>query len=288
MQRTIRSNSNSNKMLHVNARSQHPMYPQRVVVTDENVMWHKQWKDYSPISYTSSQVFQNDRTKVTNGWADPPDFKSMQDEYDRSRSYEDVQLLSKDGLPLNPKGRTGMIGRGLLGKWGSNHAADPIVTRWSSDELQVALIIRSDTKEPAIPGGMVDAGECASATLRREFGEEAGGQLTCEQMDEIFHPSKGVLIYKGYVDDPRNTDNAWMETMVMHFHVSDALGEAMTLDGGSDAVHAEWIGVKDPCMKKLYASHTPFILMMLVQFEARETHNKRKAWLLDAIRMLVD
>lgn len=26
-------------------------------------------------------------------------------------------------------GRTGMIGRGLLGKWGPNHAADPIVTR---------------------------------------------------------------------------------------------------------------------------------------------------------------
>ena len=26
-------------------------------------------------------------------------------------------------------GRTGMVGRGLLGKWGPNHAVDPIVTR---------------------------------------------------------------------------------------------------------------------------------------------------------------
>lgn len=32
--------------------------------------------------------------------------------------------------PLNPVGRTGLIGRGVLGKWGPNHAADPIVTRW--------------------------------------------------------------------------------------------------------------------------------------------------------------
>ena len=32
-------------------------------------------------------------------------------------------------LYRNPVGRTGMIGRGLLGKWGPNHAADPIVTR---------------------------------------------------------------------------------------------------------------------------------------------------------------
>ena len=30
----------------------------------------------------------------------------------------------------NPVGRTGMVGRGLLGRWGPNHAADPIVTRY--------------------------------------------------------------------------------------------------------------------------------------------------------------
>lgn len=29
----------------------------------------------------------------------------------------------------NPTGRTGLTGRGLLGRWGPNHAADPIVTR---------------------------------------------------------------------------------------------------------------------------------------------------------------
>ena len=27
-----------------------------------------------------------------------------------------------------------------------------------------------------------------------------------------------VQIYRGYVDDPRNTDNAWMETIAMNFH----------------------------------------------------------------------
>lgn len=29
-------------------------------------------------------------------------------------------------------------------------------------------------------------------------------------------------VYKGYVDDPRNTDNAWMETVAVNFH--DELG----------------------------------------------------------------
>jgi ADP-ribose pyrophosphatase len=32
--------------------------------------------------------------------------------------------------PLNPSGRTGISSRGQLGKWGPNHAADPIVTRY--------------------------------------------------------------------------------------------------------------------------------------------------------------
>lgn len=33
-------------------------------------------------------------------------------------------------IPRNPMGRTGMSGRGLLGRFGPNHAADPIVTRY--------------------------------------------------------------------------------------------------------------------------------------------------------------
>ena len=32
-----------------------------------------------------------------------------------------------------------------------------------------------------------------------------------------------VQIYRGYVDDPRNTDNAWMETVVINFH--DEIGD---------------------------------------------------------------
>ena len=41
-----------------------------------------------------------------------------------------TQFDAISGAPLNPLGRTGLAGRGLLGKWGPNHAADPIVTRW--------------------------------------------------------------------------------------------------------------------------------------------------------------
>lgn len=80
------------------------------------------------------------------------------------------------GRPLNPMGRTGLADRGLLGKWGPNHAADPIVTRYhpTTGQLQVVAIQRKDTGQWALPGGMVDPGECVSQTVLREFTEEAG------------------------------------------------------------------------------------------------------------------
>ena len=34
-----------------------------------------------------------------------------------------------EGMPRNPRGRTGMRGRGHLYRWGPNHASDPVVVR---------------------------------------------------------------------------------------------------------------------------------------------------------------
>lgn len=41
-------------------------------------------------------------------------------------------------------GRTGICGRGLLGRWGPNHAADPIVSRFYNGQLQFVGIQRND------------------------------------------------------------------------------------------------------------------------------------------------
>lgn len=34
----------------------------------------------------------------------------------------------------------------------------------------------------------------------------------------ILQKSVSFQVYEGYVDDPRNTDNAWMETVAVNFH----------------------------------------------------------------------
>jgi ADP-ribose pyrophosphatase len=199
----------------------------------------------------------------------------------------DVERRSQNGLygvehgrPRNPAGRTGLVGRGLLGRWGPNHAADPILTRWKRDSkgnkvthpdsgkniLQFVAIKRKDCGEWAIPGGMVDPGEKISTTLKREFGEEAMNslqksraekQMLEKQLHSLFS-QEHFVVYKGYVDDPRNTDNAWIETEAVNYH--DETGEIMdylSLKAGDDAEEVKWVDIIDTL--KLYASHSQLI-----------------------------
>ncbi|MCL4137255.1 UNVERIFIED_CONTAM: hypothetical protein GTU68_030782 [Idotea baltica] len=174
-------------------------------------------------------------------------------------------------------GRTGIIGRGCLGRWGPNHAADPIVTRWKLTEsgsfgfsevsgnkiLQFVSIQRRDCGEWAIPGGMVDPGEKVTSTLQREFLEEAlnshemgdlDKEKAKEDLKQLFS-KEGTEIYCGYVDDPRNTDNAWMETVAYNFHEDEADGalHQLKLTAGDDAQAVKWVDLSKDL--KLYASH---------------------------------
>ena len=182
-------------------------------------------------------------------------------------------------MPRNPVGRTGITGRGLLGKFGANQAADPIVTRYQPNSsppiLEMVAIKRRDTEEYAIPGGMTE-GQPVSDALLREFKEEALAALegnssmtqTIEKaVDNLF--STGTLVYAGYVDDPRNTDNAWMETTVKHFHIDNSdLAAALPLMGGDDAIKAMWIAIS-PLSIKLYASHAEWVESVSIAMDRR-------------------
>jgi len=246
--------------LHIKARAKHPAYPERFPVIDELVPWSTPAPGYSPVDYVNSNVLANSCDVKVEGWADSA--VPSRELIEQRRSYE----LEKNGLsmqydaqgrPLNPAGRTGLCNRGTLGKWGPNHAADPIVTRRNIDKkgqpLEVVVIKRKDTGEWAIPGGMVDSGELVSQTLRREFAEEAGNVPTHERAKfdamaaELFSEENGKEVYRGYVDDPRNTDNAWMETVAMRFHCPDELGRMLMLNAGDDACEVQWLEVGEHC-----------------------------------------
>lgn len=239
--------------------------------------WSTKAPDYSPCVYTAPSVLK------CPSWADNEadlktfKFNTIDGKIDR-RSFSGPYQISPEGLPLNPAGRTGLAGRGLLGRFGPNHAADPIVTRWRRDPvthevlhhfgrpvLEFVGIRRLDTGDWAIPGGMVETGDTVSATLRKEFCEEAlnmnekseeEARAMTQALQAFF--SRGVEICKGYVDDPRNTDNAWMETVAYNFHDDDGtVLDCFPLQAGDDAGAVRWIAAMPDL--QLYASHRLFI-----------------------------
>ena len=54
-------------------------------------------------------------------------------------------------------------------------------------------------------------------------------------LDVLF--DEGTAVYRGYVDDPRNTDNAWFETTAFHFHCPLELGALLTLSNNPRRKH---------------------------------------------------
>ncbi|XP_061189697.1 ADP-ribose pyrophosphatase, mitochondrial-like [Saccostrea echinata] len=275
---------------HIKARCE--IYPRsevkRFPVPDEKVPWTVSFPDYKPVDYTAPSILKRPvyaDPDIRNEKVDPPlNFNGCDGKINRVSHMGKYEVIN--GVPRNPRGRTGVIGRGQLGRWGPNHAADPIVTRWKRDDsgkaiqgpdskpvLQFVSVQRRDNHQWAIPGGMVDAGEVVTATVRREFGEEALNSMEMspaekqrveKELDELF--STGREVYRGYVDDPRNTDNAWMETVAMNFHDEDSscLGK-IQLCAGDDAMNVQWMDLSGKL--DLYASHIEFLA------EVANSHN---------------
>jgi len=242
---------NNEEKFHKKARKEkHKSYPERFPVPDEYIDWNIPYPGYNPICFESDVVLQNDVTINPKGWADP----KTPEEAEKTRelkSYEGNIKYDNEGYPINPKGRTGIRGRGVLGKWGANFAADPIITRIEPDTglFQLVVIKRKDTGEWAIPGGMVDFGETISRTLKRELKEEAGINLDFENTEKV---------YEGYVDDPRNTDNAWMEAKAYHFHLDDE-NSKIELKASYEVEDARFLTVSEGNLSNLYASHNDLI-----------------------------
>ena len=275
------------KREHHKCRGPHPKLPQRVEVPDSKVPWTAEFEEYRPQEFTSEEVLDNDRRivrqelKPKKGWADPelpkvngewqPFPLSFVEELLKRKSFETRIEMDEYKRPRNPHGRTGLCMRGMLGKWGPNHAADPIVTRWDPThpgerKLQMVVIKRKDTGDWAIPGGMVDEGETVSETLKREFMEEAcavNAHATKESNKKLVNDlfKSGVVVYQGYVDDPRNTDNAWMETTAYHFHCDHKQARLLKLEAGDDAGKVKWVDISADSAdyNHLYASHRDWV-----------------------------
>ncbi|XP_067459474.1 transient receptor potential cation channel subfamily M member 2-like isoform X1 [Thunnus thynnus] len=181
---------------HVNARQLH--YPNsklnRFPVPDEKVPWEVKFSSYMPTCYTP----EDSADHLDGSESEPLD------------NYR------------NPAGRTGIRGRGALSRLGPNLHVDLVLTRWRDSERSVLefLAVGDDHQQTlALPGGPVESAHHLPVTLERTMGKKL-----YEKLNEKV--SEGTKVFEGYVDDSRNTDNAWVETTVLNLHL-DRTSEVM-------------------------------------------------------------
>ncbi|XP_026523525.1 transient receptor potential cation channel subfamily M member 2 [Notechis scutatus] len=213
---------------HVSSRNL--LYPKstaiRFPVPDEKVPWQTEFDIYNPPFYSSET--QEDitpkflRDNLEN--LSRINFNSLDGEINR-QSFHGTYTV-EGGLPLNPMGRTGLRGQGILRFFGPNHALHSVVTRWRRNVdgsiyrknlkkmLEVLVVNFPFLDNWVLLGGSLEPGEALpqkiKQVLRREF---------WPQFQKLLN--QGTEIYKGYVDDPRNTDNAWIETVAISVHFED-------------------------------------------------------------------
>ncbi|KAI1712914.1 NUDIX domain-containing protein [Ditylenchus destructor] len=248
----------------------------RVHVDDDKVYWNVDLLDYNPEDYSASWLkskYEEDEFEWIDHW-DPNMYKNVYNQIDEKNlvnriSYPGPYSFDKYGRPLNPMGRTGLRGRGMLGAWGPCHAADAIISRFRPGTriLEAVLVRRKDNNKWAMSGGFVDRNmeeaKDPSIAAIREFTEEALNNKE-DAMLEVFWNNSKVQIYEGYVDDERNTDNSWMITNVYNFHDND-----FALDLKLEKQELELVDVKWVTMQKgwpnldqgeeVWEAHMPFL-----------------------------
>lgn len=229
-------------------------YPKREPIPDEKVLWDKPYPEYAPSYYVSPTVLANDETKVDGAWAHSDDIDRVKLP---EKSHEGLLLKDRAGYPLNPRGRTGILGRGDLGKWGPNFAVDPVITRFNPEtgQFEMLTVQREDSDKWAIPGIILLDGEDVQAAMKRRLSEKIG---VC--IGQIDH---SISLYKGYVDDPRNTDNAWLETNVLHVHLPYEETDELKSNLSGDEPWGKWLPMTVDTMESLYANHGEFASLAL-------------------------
>ncbi|GFR76765.1 transient receptor potential cation channel subfamily M member 2-like [Elysia marginata] len=252
---------------------------QRFSVPDEKVLWEIEFPEYNPPIFTSLDVQQQP------SWADEdllsltPDVRKGRLPFNKEDPACGVSRISfikeyevEDGLPVNPVGRTGLRGRGLLGRWGPNHAADPVVTRWKMLEgdkcaeedgkpvLEFIAVRRRDNNSWALPGRVCAPSVDPVDVLKMEVIEEQDCEELLSELTEVTQVARNNAkeIYRGYADDPRNTDNAWLETRVVNYHIDNhKLIEHISMRASDEVKSVTWQTVSSSL--PLHGSHSIFL-----------------------------
>ncbi|XP_077947295.1 transient receptor potential cation channel subfamily M member 2-like [Gasterosteus aculeatus] len=165
----------------------------------------------------------------------------------------------------NPRGRTGIRGRGTLSRLGPNQSTELVLTRIQEGHRSVLeyLEVWDESKGTfTLPGGALQSADylpvTLDSTIRKTMNEKINANV-----------SEGTKVCEGYVDDCRNTDNAWVEITVLNIHLESTSQFAAdinsTVESSNGALQWQEVSVKT----RLHSHQREFLRLVA------KLHNRR-------------
>ena len=223
---------------HLKIRSARPdSYPPRQRISIDESHWMLDCESYEPPYHVDPSVLDSE-----GRWADPEDFQQVADR----ASIAAAKYKSEEGLPLNPRGRTGIAGRGLLGLWGPNPAVAAIITRPTADASSVEILVgrQVDDGQLRLPKGFIARDESDEQAVKRVLQEETGLAIQSDG---------GSLVFDDFVYDKRQTDNAWVTVRAYLYRQSERRTEE--LQPGNRFIELKYFELTADLVNMMAASH---------------------------------
>lgn len=245
-----------------------PSYPPRQRILMSQAAWDVECPGYDPPYYVDPEVLANDFTVRSNGWADPEEAPPAAE----MEKLPPGTPVDDAGRLLNPSGRTGIVGRGLLGCWGRNLSVSAVVIRIGTGPGQAEILLgrREVGRELDLPKGFVLPGETPDDALKRVLEEETGWSPGDRG------PS---ILQDGYVFDPRQTDHAWVESRAVLFALPWAR-TGLGLKPGRDFVEVRWRPLTARSVNRVNSDQAKWIRAAVIELKEDGTMHPDQADLL--------
>ena len=212
---------------HLKIRAERPeSYPERQRISIDESLWLLDCEDYGPPYHVDPSVLEN--TTGTSGavWAEPEDVTRIADRL----AARESRFRDDEGRPRNPRGRTGIAGRGLLGLWGANLSLAGVVVRPVRGRLEILLGSRDDGTVMELPKGFSMPDEDPGEGTRRVMMGNTGW----------VPEGGGKVVKEGYTYDRRQTDHAWVEARATLFLLDSEEDVPALFDAGGDWEQVAW------------------------------------------------
>ena len=224
-------------------RSERPeSYPERFRLQIDSASWQVECPEYDTPYYVAKEVLNAELSEIEQGKIDSEDNWEHEKFYNWGLDF----LRDSENKPLNPKGRTGIAGRGSLWFWGPNPMVYFIPLRFDKQSQNVEILLNSETdRNPIVNVHMRRHEELENAISRIESKIPFG-----------FKDWEKKEIHSGYLYDPRQTDNAWVEGKAFVTYYTDAADQVVNT---SSEYHFVWKVLEPSYINDLYSTYAELV-----------------------------